>query len=56
MTTEELIKKVYERYPVKDGEKTCWEIKQKRDELRNLYRQRLINDYGITNVEKVRKS
>lgn len=41
MTWKELNKLAYERYPVTEKEKTCWQEKQRRNELREAYKKRM---------------
>ena len=44
MTWNEAKKLIYERYPVTEKERTCWQEKQRRNELREQYKKRLMCD------------
>lgn len=41
MTWKELNKLVYDKYPISEKEKTCWQEKQRRNALREAYKKRL---------------
>lgn len=55
MTKEEIEIMVLQRYRITDREQECGRLKQRRDELRKLYRERLRNEYGIKNTEQVKQ-
>lgn len=44
MTWPEAKKLIYDRYPVTEKEMTCWQEKQRRNELREAYKKRLMCD------------
>jgi hypothetical protein len=41
MDYKELNRLAYERYPINEKERTCWQEKQRRNELREAYKKRL---------------
>ena len=42
---------VYEKYPLKKIEETCWQERQKRSELRKLYRERLESEIEQSKIQ-----
>jgi hypothetical protein len=48
----EIEKKVFARYPVKEKEKKCMDFRQRREGLRNWYRKQLLNEHSISNIKK----
>lgn len=38
----EIHEAVMEKYPITDEEKKCWQEKQRRDQMREIYKNRLI--------------
>lgn len=49
---QEIEKQILARYPVRDKEKKCMTLYQRRQELRNIYRKRLLNDHSADNVKQ----
>lgn len=47
MSLEEMKKKVYERYPIKEKEKTCMSFAQRQQGLRESYMKRLIQENDL---------
>lgn len=56
MTLSEINKLVYDRYPVKEKEKTCLSFHDKREGIRSAYRRRLINDNRINHIKQAAKN
>lgn len=54
MSKEQIEILVYQRYPVKEREKECMDFKDRRDGVRDSYRKRLMNEYGVRNIKEVR--
>lgn len=44
MDLTEIMRAVYEAYPKIEKERTCWQEKMRREELRRLLKERLINE------------
>lgn len=50
MTWKELNKLALERYPIIEKEKTCWQERQRRNELREAYKKRMSDQKGTDKV------
>lgn len=51
----EINKKVYEKYPKCEKERTCWQERQRLQALRQTYRVRLISEYEKKNTSELLK-
>lgn len=52
MTWKELNAKALERYPVTEKERTCWQERQRRNELREAYKKRMSDQKGTDKVQR----
>lgn len=52
MTWKELNKLAYERYPITEKERTCWQERQRRNELREAYKKRMSDQKGTDKVQR----
>lgn len=50
MTWKDLNKLALERYPVTEKERTCWQERQRRNELREAYKKRMSDQKGTDKV------
>ena len=50
MTWKELNAKALERYPITEKEKSCWQERQRRNELREAYKKRMSDQTGKNKV------